>query len=203
MIIIVDYGMGNLGSIYNMFKKIGFDSKISSDIEEIEAASKIILPGVGSFDNAMKRINDSGFKDILNFKALTEKIPFLGICLGMQLLTDSSEEGSIPGLGFIPAKTLRFNSADNNKLKIPHMGWNLVSKSNSSMLTANLAEESRFYFVHSFYVKVNDEKNSILKTNYGIGFDSAIQKDNIFGVQFHPEKSHRYGMNLLSSFSKI
>ena len=203
MITIVDYGMGNLGSIFNMFKKIGFESKITSDIEEIKDATKIVLPGVGSFDNAMKRINDSSFNEILIHKALSEKIPFLGICLGMQLLTDSSEEGSLPGLGLIPAKALRFNFADNHKLKIPHMGWNLVRKSKSSLLTVNLAEESRFYFVHSFYVKVNDEKNSILKTNYGIDFDSAIQNDNIFGVQFHPEKSHRYGMKLLSSFSKI
>jgi imidazole glycerol-phosphate synthase subunit HisH len=203
MITIVDYGMGNLGSIFNMFKKIGFASKISSDIEEIKAASKIVLPGVGAFDNAMKKINDSGFKEILTQKALVEKVPFLGICLGMQLLTDSSEEGSLPGLGFVPAKTIRFNSIGENNLKIPHMGWNPVTESNSSSLTENMLEETRFYFVHSYYVKVKDEKNSILKTTYGIDFDSAIQKDNIFGVQFHPEKSHKFGMNLLKNFAKM
>lgn len=203
MITIIDYGMGNLGSIYNMFKKIGVESKITSDIEEIKNAQKILLPGVGAFNNAMIRINESGFQDILTKKALIEKIPVLGICLGMQLLTDGSEEGDLPGLGLIPAKTIRFNFSNKEDLKIPHMGWNSVYESNSSYLTKDLPEEPRFYFVHSYYVKAENGKNSILRTNYGIEFDSAIQKDNIFGVQFHPEKSHKFGMKLLENFTKL
>jgi len=203
MIIIIDYGMGNLGSIYNMLKKIGVQSKITNHPKEIINAQKMLLPGVGAFNNAMIKINESGFRDILIKKALVEKIPVLGICLGMQLLTDGSEEGDLPGLGLIPAKTIRFNFNNNEKLKVPHMGWNSVYEYNQSNLTKELLEEPRFYFVHSYYVKVDKEENSILKTNYGIEFDSAIQKENIFGVQFHPEKSHKFGMKLLENFAKI
>ena len=203
MIIIIDYGMGNLGSIYNLFKKIGVKSKITGNIEDIKNAQKLLLPGVGAFNNAMIRINESGFNDILKKKALEEKIPVLGICLGMQLLTDGSEEGDLSGLGLIPAKTLRFSFNSKENLKIPHMGWNSVIESNPGLLTKDLPEEPRFYFVHSYYVKVENEENSILKTNYGIEFDSAIQKDNIYGVQFHPEKSHKFGMKLLSNFAKL
>ena len=203
MITIIDYGMGNLGSIYNMFKKIGIESKITDDIEDIMDAQKILLPGVGAFNNAMIRINESGFRDILINKALIEKIPVLGICLGMHLLTDGSEEGDLPGLGLISSKTIRFNFNNKEKLKIPHMGWNNVHEFKGSPLIEDLPNGSRFYFVHSYYVKVENENNSILKTNYGIEFDSAIQKDNIFGVQFHPEKSHKYGMKLFENFARL
>lgn len=203
MITIIDYGMGNLGSIYNMFQKIGVVSKITGDIEEIKNAQKILLPGVGAFNNAMIRINEGGFRNILEQKALIEKIPFLGICLGMQLLTDGSEEGDLPGLGLIPAKTIRFNFNNKENLKVPHMGWNTVYESINSQLTKDLPDEPKFYFVHSYYVKVGEKKNSILRTKYGIEFDSAIQKHNIFGVQFHPEKSHKFGMKLLENFAKL
>ncbi|MGE5363046.1 MAG: imidazole glycerol phosphate synthase subunit HisH [Bacteroidota bacterium] len=201
MITIVDYGMGNLGSIRNMLKRIGAQSEITGDPEKIEQAEKIILPGVGAFDAAMQLINSGGLLDVLNKKALGEKIPVLGICLGMQLLTESSEEGVLPGLNWINAKTLRFPK--NEKLKIPHMGWNFTHIVHHSPLTENFTEEFRFYFVHSYCVHVTDENNSILKTSYGIEFDSAIQKDNIFGVQFHPEKSHKYGMTLLRNFALL
>ena len=203
MIVIVDYGMGNLGSIFNMFKKIGVKAKITSDLEEIRLASKILLPGVGAFDNAMKRINENGHRDVLNYKALEEKIPVLGICLGMQLLTNSSEEGVLPGLGWISGSTIKFQFSEEQNLKIPHMGWNTVEVSNQNKLTANFSDEFRFYFVHSYYVKVKEEKDSILKTNYGIKFDSAIQKNNIYGAQFHPEKSHKFGMKLLQNFANL
>ena len=203
MITIVDYGMGNLGSIFNMFKKIGVQSKITSDKIEIEKASKILLPGVGSFDAAMSKIKELDFQSLLNFKALEEKIPVLGICLGMQLLTDSSEEGNLPGLGWIPAETLKFKFDANQNLKIPHMGWNMVQKNRSSKLIDDFEEEARFYFVHSYYVKCKNDANSILKTNYGFTFDSVIQKDNIYGAQFHPEKSHKFGMKLFKNFSEI
>lgn len=203
MVTIVDYGMGNLGSIFNMFKKIGVPSKITSDKNEIEKAEKILLPGVGSFDAAMNKINELDFKELLNYKALEEKIPVLGICLGMQLLTNSSEEGVLPGLGWIQAETLKFKFEKEQNLKIPHMGWNLVKKNRDSKLTEDFIDETRFYFVHSYYVKCQYNSNSILKTTYGLTFDSAIQHENIYGAQFHPEKSHKFGMNLLKNFSKI
>lgn len=201
MIAIVDYGMGNLGSIQNMLRKIGVESVITSDPKEILAADKLILPGVGAFDNGMKNITERKLLEPFNNKVLKEKTPVLGICLGMQLLTNGSEEGSLPGLGWIPARTIRFSN--NNGIKVPHMGWNTVKTSNHSKLTENLLKDSRFYFVHSYYVKVENEENSILKTEYGLAFDSAIQKDNIFGVQFHPEKSHKFGMQLLRNYAAI
>ena len=203
MITIIDYGMGNLGSIFNMFKKIGVQSNITSDKKEIEKATKILLPGVGSFDAAMSKIKELDFQTLLNYKALEEKIPVLGICLGMQLLTNHSEEGKLPGLGWIPAETIKFKFDANQNLKIPHMGWNMVQKNEMSKLTDHFEENTRFYFVHSYYVKCRDNNNSILKTNYGLTFDSAIQKDNIYGAQFHPEKSHKFGMKFLKNFSEI
>ena len=197
--------MGNLGSIKNMFKYIGVESKIESDVDKIKNASKILLPGVGSFDTAMKKINENGLKEVLNEKALKEQVPVLGICLGMQLLTNSSEEGILDGLGWVDAKTMSFKSVIDKKYRIPHMGWNIVSESNESKLTDGFKDfdETRFYFVHSYFVKVENEKNSILKTDYGLKFDSAIQKDNIFGAQFHPEKSHKFGIKLFENFAKI
>jgi imidazole glycerol-phosphate synthase subunit HisH len=203
VITIVNYGLGNLGSICNMLRKIGVKSVISSDVGEIAKAQKIILPGVGHFDRAMEQINRCGLKEILDVKAIGEKVPILGICLGMQLLTKSSEEGQLPGLGWIPAKTVRFCVSRESNLKIPHMGWNLVSRATPSPLTEGFESEQRFYFVHSYHVRVEDEKHSILKTEHGYSFDSAIQNENVFGVQFHPEKSHRFGMKLLDNFAKF
>ncbi|MBN8704015.1 MAG: imidazole glycerol phosphate synthase subunit HisH [Bacteroidetes bacterium] len=204
MITIVDYGMGNLGSIANMFKKIGAQAEITSDLEKINKAQKLLLPGVGAFDNAMHKINSAGMLPVLNTKVLNEKVPVLGICLGMQLLTNSSEEGQLPGLGWISGKTLSFKKVMNDdKLKIPHMGWSSVKKATSSPLTENFYDDTRFYFVHSYYVKADSRDNVILTTNYFIDFDSALQKDNIFGAQFHPEKSHKFGMRFLENFAKI
>ncbi len=193
--------MGNLGSIQNMLKRIGAKSKISSDLSEIQGAQKILLPGVGSFDMAMKKINEGGLREILDSKALVEKVPILGICLGMQLLTCHSEEGGSKGLSWIPAKTVKFKPDE--KLPVPHMGWNRVTISTESRITSDLPEDSKYYFVHSYYVKVENQINSILKTKYGIEFDSAIQKDNVFGAQFHPEKSHKYGIKLFENFCQL
>jgi glutamine amidotransferase len=201
MISIVNYGMGNLGSVLNMFKRIGVAAEIVDSPEKLKEATKILLPGVGAFDQAMKRINESSFRQVLDHKALVEKVPVLGICLGMQLLTRGSEEGVLPGLGWVAADTIRFPKKEG--LKVPHMGWNVVMPAKQSKLTENLPDESRFYFVHSFCVHVDDEKNSILKCTYGLTFDAAIQNKNIFGAQFHPEKSHRFGMQLLKNFSEI
>jgi glutamine amidotransferase len=205
MITIVDYGLGNLGSIKNMFKYIGVRSCIENDVDRIKNASKILLPGVGSFDTAMEKINENGLNEALHEKAVKEQIPVLGICLGMQLLTSSSQEGDLNGLGWIPAKTLMYKNHIDKSYNIPHMGWNLVRKSGESDLTQGFEdyEEARFYFVHSYFVKVDDERNSILKTSYGVEFDSAIQKDNIYGAQFHPEKSHKFGMKLFKNFASI
>lgn len=200
-IIIVDYGMGNVGSVLNMFKRIGIEAEITADLRQIADAEKILLPGVGAFDHAMRRIIDAGFKEVLDQKALVDKIPILGICLGMQLLTRRSEEGNLPGLGWIAADTIRFPPMAS--IKVPHMGWNLVKPVTPSLLTEGLSEESRYYFVHSYYVKVDKEDNSILRTKHGVEFDSGIHSGNIYGTQFHPEKSHKFGMELLKNFSKI
>lgn len=202
MITIIDYGMGNLGSVLNMLKRIGVQGKISSDISEIESAEKILLPGVGAFDSAIQRIDDLGLRDVLIKKANVDKVPFLGICLGMQLLTDGSEEGQLKGLGLVTAETKKFRF-DDRVLKIPHMGWNYVHHTNSSKLTEGFTNEFRFYFVHSYFVKCHEPSNILMQTEYGGRFDSIIQRDNVYGAQFHPEKSHKYGMRLLENFSKI
>lgn len=202
MITIINYGMGNLGSIVNMLKHIGVPSEVSDDINVIKKSEKLLLPGVGAFDAAMNSIQRlAGLQDVLQEKALASQTPILGICLGMQLLTDHSEEGGLPGLGFIPGKTLRFPAKDD--LKVPHMGWNLVNEVNPSPLTTHLPEEPRFYFVHSYYVKVNDPAHRVMTATYDVTFDSVIQKENIFGAQFHPEKSHKFGMQLLKNFASL
>lgn len=203
MIAIVDYGMGNLGSIKNMFKKIGAQSEIMSRPDEIAKASKILLPGVGAFDTAMIKINDSTLREVLDEKALKEKVPVLGICLGMQLLTEKSEEGKQAGLGWIPGEAKKFNFGEELDLKVPHMGWNSVIPAAQSPMTSGFDEDFRFYFVHSYFVKASSESHVMLKTEYGINFHSGICNDNIFGAQFHPEKSHRFGMKLLSNFAAI
>jgi len=203
-IVILNYGMGNLGSIQNMLKHIGVESIISNNITDIENADKLVLSGVGSFDTGMKNISDLGFVSVLNNKVLNEKTPILGICLGMQLFAESSEEGVLPGLGWINADTVKFNFEPGlSKLKIPHMGWNLVNVQKDSILFGEMLEDSRFYFVHSYHLCCKDGEDTVSTTNYGYDFPSAIEKENIFGVQFHPEKSHKYGMRLLKKFVEI
>ena len=202
MIHIVDYGMGNLGSISNMIKHIGFQSKVISGVKEIGNAEKLILPGVGSFDNGMANIRKLGIKTILDKMALEEKIPILGICLGMQLMTKKSEEGTAVGLGWIDAATIKFDH-NGKKIKVPHMGWNNVNIKSTNPLVKNMYSERRFYFVHSYYVKCNDSRNVIGKTEYGVDFASIICKENIFGCQFHPEKSHRFGMKIFQNFAEL
>lgn len=202
MITIVNYGMGNLGSMLNMFKRIGVQVRIESDAEVIRNAEKLVLPGVGAFDAAMLRINEQpGLREVLEHKVLIEQVPVLGVCLGMQLLTRSSEEGRLPGLGWIPGATRRFPRLDG--LKVPHMGWNIASVSCPSRLTTGVDPEPRYYFVHSYYVQVDDPAHSVMRSHYGIDFDSAIGRDNIFGAQFHPEKSHRFGMQILTNFAEL
>ncbi|SMC79081.1 imidazole glycerol phosphate synthase subunit HisH [Pedobacter nyackensis] len=204
MITIVDYGMGNLGSVANMFKKIGATTEITGDLERIKNAEKILLPGVGAFDAAIKRIDEGGFRSVLNQKALEDKIPVLGICLGMQLLTRKSEEGELAGLGWIPADTLKFSFKREENLKVPHMGWNRVYEVNSSRIIQNMPEEPRFYFVHSYFVRADKDDNVLMRTHFGHDFDAVITNgSNIFGAQFHPEKSHKFGMKLFENFAKL
>lgn len=201
MITIIDYGMGNLGAVQNMLRYIGSQAQVSPDPEVIARASRILLPGVGAFGAAMRRIQASGLRPVLEHKACVERVPTLGICLGMQLLTRGSEEGCEPGLGWIAADTRRFPAMPG--LKVPHMGWNLVSRTREHTLTADLPTETRFYFVHSYYVQVDDPADSLLRARHGIDFDAAIGNDNIVGAQFHPEKSHHFGMKLLANFARM
>lgn len=204
MIVVIDYGMGNVGSILNMLKKIGAKAIISSKNEDIKMANKLILPGVGAFDNAMENLNALQLIDLLNHRVLIDKIPILGICLGIQLLTKESEEGKLKGLGWIDAKTIRFDFGINEaNLKIPHMGWNTAYPQKKNLLFKDMFEESRFYFVHSYHVVCNDKSDILTITHHGFDFISGIAKDNIMGVQFHPEKSHKFGMRLLGNFAEL
>ena len=200
MITIIDYKTGNLGSIQNILKRIGEESKVTSDKYDIARATKLILPGVGAFDTGMKNLTKLDLVSILNEKVLDEKIPVLGICLGMQLLSKGSEEGSVPGLGWINGEAMRFNFINSTEYKIPHMGWNFVHQHKKSNLFDNMFSDARFYFVHSFYFKANDPSDVLTSTTYEIEFTSAVEKANIIGVQFHPEKSHKFGMKLLKNF---
>jgi glutamine amidotransferase len=201
MVVIVDYRMGNLGSILNMLKSLEVPAKISSNRKDLMSADKLILPGVGSFDNGMSSLTESGMIDILNDLVLDSKKPILGICLGMQLMTAKSEEGKLPGLGYLDAETKRFNLNACLKLRIPHMGWNSVRVRKESRLLEGLPADARFYFVHSYYVSCRDPNDILSETNYGFDFASAVGHGNIFGTQFHPEKSHKFGKIILGNFA--
>ena len=202
MISILDYGMGNIGSLINMFMQVGEDVAVISNKDDVLIADKLVLPGVGSFKAAMQRINEiPGLRDALDVKALKHQIPILGVCLGMQLLTESSQEGPADGLGWISGTTKKFEKI--GEMKIPHMGWNEVKVVQKNAFIESINDESKFYFVHSYFVEVHDKQNSLLETKHGLRFDSAIIHENILGVQFHPEKSHKHGMKLLESFAKL
>lgn len=204
MIAIVDYSMGNVGSIRRMLKKAGADSMLTSCPERLRSADKLILPGVGAFDAGMHHLCESGVKELLDELVLEQHKPLLGICLGMQLLMDSSEEGTVSGLGWISGRVKRFDWSENRKtFRIPHMGWNLVCPKNDSPLFRGLDAQSRFYFVHSFFAVPQDDASRVAATRYGFEFCSAVRKNHIHGVQFHPEKSHRYGLRLLQNFVEL
>jgi glutamine amidotransferase len=203
MITIIDYGVGNLGSVKNMLKKAGFESVLASDITTIKNAQKIILPGIGAFDHCMQKFNASGLRPIVTEKVMQEKVPLLGICVGLQMLMENSEEGTEPGLGWIAGKTIKFKKENLGDLKIPHMGWTDVKRSKASPLTNDLGDQPRFYFVHSYHVSPDNGEDELLSAHYGYDFTSGVNRDNIFGVQFHPEKSHKYGMKILENFSLL
>lgn len=201
MVGIINYGLGNLGSIQNMLKVIGEKSIISADIKALNTCDRYILPGVGAFDAGMTRLQESGLVDFIKNKVLEEKAPILGICLGMQLLGRKSEEGSLPGLGLIPFDNIRFRLEDSN-LRVPHMGWDIVEFKQSNPLLKNLQGIQRYYFVHSYHALCDSKDNILMTCDYGYEFAAAVVKDNIMGVQFHPEKSHDFGMALLNNFVK-
>ena len=202
MIVIIDYKVGNITSIQKMLKKAGCsNSIISSKLEDIASATKLILPGVGHFDYGMTKLKESGLIDILNKRALEDKIPILGICLGAQLLTKGSEEGKEKGLGWIQANTVRFDKSKlGEELKIPNMGWLDVKFQNEAPLFHNISEDSRFYFVHTYHLKCDNQKDIAVAAEYGYEFTAGVIQNNIMGMQFHPEKSHKYGMQLLKNF---
>ena len=201
MIVILDYGLGNLGSISNMLKVIGEKSKITNDVEIIRSSDGIILPGVGAFDAGMNKLNESGLTEVIKEEADKGK-PILGICLGMQLLGKRSEEGTLSGLCLIPFECKKFNFEDKS-LKIPHMGWDVVDFKKHHPLVEGLAGQQRYYFVHSYHAVCDNPDNVLMTCDYGIEFACSVVKDNVMGVQFHPEKSHDFGLALLSNFVNI
>jgi len=201
MLVIVDYGVGNLGSMGNMLRKIGCPAKISADPDDVLAAGKLILPGVGAFDQGIESLRRRGLADALTKQVIERGTPLLGVCLGMQLLGSASEEGSMAGLGFIEAKTVRFpKHVDDVPLRVPHMGWNVVRPQKDDLLFHGLESQNRFYFVHSYHVDCADPEIVLGFTPYAGEFVSVLRQGNVWGVQFHPEKSHRFGMQLLKNF---
>lgn len=202
-ITVVDYGAGNIGSVLNMIKRAGGVASASGNVEVLAQAQKLLLPGVGSFDNAVQKLEQLGLIEVLRERA-GAGVPLLGICLGMQLLSEGSEEGTLPGLGLVPGRVCRFAFGPSEvALKIPHMGWNQVRVRKPHPLVAGLDEDARFYFVHSYHYQCADEADILLETTYGYSFASGIQRGNVMGVQFHPEKSHRYGMRLIKNFVEL
>lgn len=204
MISIVNYGSGNLNAITNIYDQLKIDYEIAETVEDVLKAEKIILPGVGAFDYNMAKLNDSGIKEALDIAVLDKKVPVLGICLGLQIMVDSSEEGSGPGLGWIKGTVKKFNKdLIPVKPKLPHMGWNSIQVKARGELFEGVDVERGFYFIHNYFVDIEDKTNTLTTTEYGFEFVSGIQKENIFAVQFHPEKSHSNGMRLLKNFAEL
>jgi glutamine amidotransferase len=199
-IVIVDCGMGNLFSVKKKFKSLDEGVIVSSLPEDLNNADKIVLPGVGHFGMAIDNLKKLGLLDALNENVLVKKKPILGICLGMQLMAKSSEEGNVSGLGWLDAEVVRFKVSDKLKYKIPHIGWNQVQNQKDSLLTKGIPNDSEFYFIHSYHFKCNSTSDILHLTEYEYSFPSAIEKDNIFGVQYHPEKSHDIGITMLNNF---
>lgn len=204
MITILDYGSGNLNAIKNIYERLNIHFEFANTKEQVEKADHIILPGVGAFDETISTLQDKGFIEVLNKKVFDNKVPILGICVGMQMLAESSEEGTLNGLGWIHGKVKKFDkNIISGKPKIPHLGWNSIEITRNCPLFNNIDPAVGFYFVHSYYYDCTDEKNVICKTQYGNVFHSAVNRDNIYGVQFHPEKSHDNGIQLLKNFANL
>jgi imidazole glycerol-phosphate synthase subunit HisH len=205
MIKIIDYGMGNTASMLNMIRKVGGQAEVCAIPSELNSATAIILPGVGSFDNAMTKLENYGFLVALRSKVIKEKTPFLGVCLGMQLLFEKSEEGKLPGLKWVEGNVKRFDFSDiqfKERLKAPHMGWNVVTPKTHEGLFSGLENEARFYFIHSYHVNCSNPLDILATANYGYEFTCSVRHHNIWGVQFHPEKSHQFGIQFFKNFLK-
>lgn len=201
MISIIDYGMGNCGSIQNMLRYLGVECRLVNQPRDLEQSNAIILPGVGSFDNGMKKIGP--FINDLGVMVLERNVPFLGICLGMQLIFEKSEEGILPGLGWLKGDVVKFDFSNHKEiqtLKVPHMGWNVVKPNAVEKSHSFFPDESRYYFVHSYHVRCDDASDRFATTNYGYDFTCAVRRKNIWGAQFHPEKSHKFGFHFFKSF---
>lgn len=198
MITLIDYGMGNIGSVANMIRYLGGQSRVTADPQDIAGAAKLILPGVGSFDAGMNALRKSGLDEAVKTAVTHNGAKLLGICLGMQLLLESSEEGEVTGLGLVPGRSRRLTTE--GRWRVPHMGWNRVTPVRASTLFDAGAEEQRFYFVHSYFAECDEEGDACAVSDYGRRFVSALERGNVMGVQFHPEKSHQYGMALLRRF---
>ena len=202
-VVIVDYGMGNLFSIYKKLTRIGVNVKISSKREDINNADKIILPGVGHFKKAMDNLKNGGLIEVLNENVLEKNKPILGICLGMQLMAKHSQEGSCSGLGWFDTEVEKINVSNTLRFKVPHTGWNSLEHISENLLMRNIQINSEFYFVHSYYIKTLNKNEILSRTKYETPFVSGIYRDNIFGVQFHPEKSHNSGDLLFKNFINL
>jgi glutamine amidotransferase len=204
MLTIIDYGLGNISAFKNVYERLNIPIKIAQYPKEVESATKLIIPGVGSFDYAMSQLNKSGMRNILDKRVLEDKIPVIGICVGMQILSNTSEEGKEPGLGWINGRVRKFNpSLIPYKSRLPHMGWNTIWPKDGEILFKGVDSQSRFYFLHSYFVECDFDSNVICKTHYGISFASAVNKCNVYGIQFHPEKSHNNGIRLLKNFAEL
>lgn len=204
MIRIINYGLGNIRAFLNVYERLNIKVDVAYNGNDIKDATKLILPGVGSFDYAMNLLNNSGMRDELEKQVFENKIPIMGICVGMQMLAKSSDEGKMPGLGWIDGNVKLFDtSLIPYKTRLPHMGWNSIEPTKENMLLNGFNSQSRFYFLHSYYFDCNDQENILSTTEYGIKYSSAINKDNIYGIQFHPEKSHSNGVRLLQNFANL
>jgi glutamine amidotransferase len=204
MITLIDYGVGNIFAFQNVYKRLNIPTKIANTQEDLDEAQKLILPGVGSFDYAMTQLNASGMREKLDELVLEKKVPVIGICVGMQMMGNRSDEGKSEGLKWFDAEILKFDeNLIQQRTKLPHMGWNDVLPIHNHPLFIGLEKEAIFYFLHSFYFKCNNPVDSIAVSDYGLPFSSAVNKDNIYGIQFHPEKSHQYGEKLLHNFAKL
>lgn len=204
MLTIVDYGLGNILAFANVFKRANIPFAIAQNAEQLSGATRIILPGVGAFDHAMTLLEQSGMRQTLDQLVLGKKVPVMGICVGMQILAETSDEGELPGLGWIKGRVRKFDvSSFTQATHLPHMGWNDVEPTRESSLFTGLENDARFYFLHSFYFECGNQADALAMANYGGEFSCAVNSGNIYGVQFHPEKSHHFGTQLLTNFSNV